>query len=136
MANVNDGSVVWSLNKINNAEQLNGLTAEQIKNNAINGSGKINTVSVSVGKLTFSVSASLSSPADNVKTIPLPSGYNRSQCRYYIDAQSATSSDENKVYKIEVDAGCINQSNGVVTARYESGRRLSISPYYICIAVK
>lgn len=136
MVNVNDGSVVWSLNKINNAEQLNGLTAEQIKNNAINASGKINTVLLSVGKLTFSLKGGLGGKADNVKTIPLPSGYNRSQCKYYIDAQYIQHSNEDRVYKLEVDAGCINQSNGVVTARYEGLYTMSISSYYICIAVK
>ena len=80
MANVNDGSVVWSLNKINNAEQLNGLTAEQIKNNAINGY-TVKGVTFVVGTLNLTVT----SYERLTGQIPLPSGYtDRSKCKAYI----------------------------------------------------
>lgn len=136
MADVKDGSVAWSIESIYNAGQLNGLTAEQIKNSAISGSGKVNAVVIAFGSLTFSMKGGLHGSYDNVKTIPLPNGYDRSQCRYFIDANFVSANSGENVASIKVDTGCINQSTGVVTAICTDKYTMSISSYYICIAVK
>ena len=134
MANVNDGSVVWSLNKINNAEQLNGLTAEQIKNNAIN--GKTVKLQGKSGSLTITYSNGNQPTA----TIPLPSGFTRSQCSYVI-----TEGKEEKVYSdnnitIQTLMTHVNQSNGVITPYVANGYKnypsVSLTVRYVITSAK
>lgn len=90
MANVKDGSVTWSIESIYNAGQLNGLTAEQIK-----GQVNIPVKGVLIVKGTFTV-GSTSSGGFYGGNIPVPSGYSRSQCTYWI---------ENKTYEFSNNGG-------------------------------
>ena len=60
MATVNDGSVKWQVCRYDEAQTLQGLTADNIKTKVYVASG------------TFT----------NETTIPLPSGYSRSECKY------------------------------------------------------
>ena len=132
MANVNDGSVVWSLNKINNAEQLNGLTAEQIKNNAIN--GKIVQVQGVSGSFNLSYGE-----RDVVSyTIPLPNGFTRQQCAYIITEASAVDAEYTGVY-IQTTFASVNQLNGVVTASYGKDTNyetVTVNIRYVVITAK
>lgn len=131
MANVNDGSVVWSLNKISNAEQLNGYTAQQIIS-------KIPTTSTgNVKVLTGTINTVLQGDKYNsnvIGTVPLPSGYSRSQCKYAVSYNSRY--NVNAIYISD-----FNQSNGQITAynKTEDDWKDYYSPVtisYICVAVK
>ena len=133
MANVNDGSVVWSLNKINNAEQLNGLTAEQIKNNAIN--GKTVKLQGKSGSFTLTYTKQGTKPTF---TIPLPSGYSRNQCSYVITEEYNSETWNEIVTSISTKLTGVNQTNGVVTADISShqAQNVSITCRYMVTSAK
>lgn len=79
MASVNDGSAVWQIIKYSEADTLNGYTAEQIKSQV-----SVPVKGVLIVKGTFVV-GSTSSGGFYGGNIPLPSGYSRSQCTYWIE---------------------------------------------------
>lgn len=80
--NVNDGTAKWQLIKYSEADTLNGYTAEEIK-----GQVNVPVQGVLVVKGTFTV-GSTSSGGFYGGNIPLPSGYSRSQCTYWIENKS------------------------------------------------
>ena len=121
MSTVNDGSVVWQVCRYDEAQTLQGLTADNIKTKIYIASG------------TFV----------NEVTVPLPSGYNRSQCKYI--AWENTPNDG--MYVVGNVNFQINQATGSIIGYEDNGNdynRLSTianSKYhwncgYIVIAVK
>lgn len=131
MATINDNSVKWSLESIYNAGQLNGLTAEQIKADV---TSKITKVLVVIGTVTFTiVRDGLHTQRNLTQTIPLPSGFERTHCKYYMEIQTASGSSDTS---ISVSTGNINQGTGVVTATSTGSQSTTLNAYYICFAVK
>lgn len=122
MANVKDGSVVWSLNKINNAEQLNGLTAEQIK-------GQVSVPVKGVVCLygIFQPGAT-SSGGFSGASIPIPSGYDRNKCVFYCTG-SFEYSNRGSFY---TDIADVNNRKGV-WAKGENGSGSGVAnvPYML-----
>ena len=85
MANVNDNGVVWQVCRCDDAQTLQGLKANEIGTDVYVGAG------------TFT----------DETTVPLPSGYNRNQCKYTVSLQRAGK------FNTEGDIYCeINQSTG------------------------
>ena len=91
-------------------------------------------ISVTAGTLTF---ASSQFNGSKTQTIPLPSGYSRSQCKYIVSANKHYTSTSGYYATSQLS---VNQSNGVVTS--VSGENDSdvvncvLSVNYICIATK
>ena len=123
---INDGTVKWEIRKITvaeNSELLNGQTAAQIINETLRNVPAKTSVTVIAGNVwTTKISDTLGGFIKNPRmtaTIPLPDGYVREQCKYFID--------KNQSY--------LNQANGYYEIACETGdSTYNIS--YICIAVK
>lgn len=91
MANVNDGSAIWSLENIYNAEQLNGYTAEQIKE-------QVNIPVKEIAYLYGYISFVFSNGQGFVgATIPVPDGYEREKCWFFIQDFAAGNINTNFV---------------------------------------
>ena len=77
-------------------------------------------------------------------TIPLPSGYTRSQCMYVVSRENDKTSsggDSDVLYaSIEVTPSSVNQSTGVVTGTVggtrPDTRTAEITPFYYIVAAK
>lgn len=115
-----DGTSKWVLCKINDAESLEGKTVAEIIEQALGQvpeQKKYSTVVVTAGIINYE------------GTIPLPSGYTRSQCKYAVWAtgDGANTSD----ISIKVD-----QNTGFVSVRYGSSGTRYMNAGYLCIAVK
>ena len=132
---VNDGSVKWQAIKLSEADTLGGLTASEIKSQAI--SGKVVQFQGIYG--TFTLDNNYKKTA--TYTIPLPSGYTRQQCAYYVEPA------ENHVYggdyiaaKIDLQISHVNQSNGVisvpVTGDSPTSYRVTCSSRYLVFSAK
>lgn len=118
----NDGSAKWELIKISNAEQLNGLTAKQIL-------AKTSKVSIISGTIS------------NGGIIPVPSGYERSQCKYAVwmhNEYNCTFDNYTTTYIYIIFRVSVDQSTGRVTCYEHTGDRKQkgIIADYLCIAVK
>ncbi|WP_177560992.1 hypothetical protein [uncultured Phascolarctobacterium sp.] len=123
---INDGTVKWEIKKITdseNSELLEGKTVIQIINETLGNVPAKTSVSVITGNVwTTKISDTSGGLIRNFRmaaTIPLPDGYIREQCRYFID--------RNQSY--------LNQATGY----YEIACEIGDSTYnisYICIAVK
>lgn len=132
--NVNDGTAKWQLIKYSEADTLGGLTADNIKSQAIN--GKVVQVKGQSGSITLSTQGS------RTYTIPVPSGYSRNQCAYIISEeydQNSSGEGTNRA-SIGVNWSSVNQSNGVITAtvngKYPNSYYASINVDYIIVAAK
>ena len=101
---VNDGTAKWQLIKYSEADTLGGLTASEIKSQAI--SGKNVQVKGQHGLV------KLSTNGTKTYTIPVPSGYNRSQCAYVISEEY---SGDNEWTTIRTTLANVNQSTGVIS---------------------
>lgn len=115
-----DGTSKWVLCKINDAESLEGKTVAEIIEQALGQvpeQKKYSTVVISAGIINYE------------GTIPLPSGYNRSQCKYaaWVTGSANDTSD------ILLD---VNQDTGFVRVRYGSDGTRYMNAGYLCIAVK
>lgn len=123
---INDGTVKWEIKKITdseNSELLEGKTVIQIINETLGNVPAKTSVSVITGNVwttkTTDPSGGFLRNPKMVATIPLPDGYIREQCRYFID--------RNQSY--------LNQATGYYEIACETGdSTYNIS--YICIAVK
>jgi len=123
---INDGTVKWEIKKITdseNSELLEGKTVIQIINETLGNVPAKTSVSVITGNVwTTKISDTSGGLIRNFRmaaTIPLPDGYIREQCRYFID--------RNQSY--------LNQATGYYEIACETGdSTYNIS--YICIAVK
>ena len=90
-------------------------------------------ISVTAGTLTF---ASGSFNGSKTQTIPLPSGYSRSQCKYIVSANKHTIYSYGGTGESQLS---VNQSNGVVTSvgKYDDNIiNCVLIANYICIATK
>lgn len=134
MVSVNDGSVVWQIIKFSEADTLGGLTANDIKSQAIN--EKVVQVQGQIGRVTLSTKGS------QTYTIPVPSGYNRDQCAYIVSEEYDEITDDrgNAYSYILVNWSSVNQSNGVITATVggsnPKNHTTSIEVDYIVISAK
>ena len=130
---VNDGSVKWQAIKLSEADTLGGLTANDIKSQAI--SGKVVQSTAVAGNTTMSYKEG-NAPTF---TIPCPSGYTRSQCVYIVPAARAGDGGDPERF-IQVSMSSVNQTNGVITASVGNGGRygktVSINCNYLVVAVK
>lgn len=123
---INDGTVKWEIKKITNSENselLEGKTVIQIINETLGNVPAKTSVSVITGSVwTTKINDTSGGFIRNSRmaaTIPLPDGYFREQCRYFID--------RNQSY--------LNQATGYYEIACETGdSTYNIS--YICIAVK
>lgn len=131
---VNDGSVKWQAIKFSEADTLGGLTATDIKSQAI--SGKV----VQTKGMYGSFGMSYKDGNAPTYTIPLPSGFTRSQCAYIITEKYSSDNQDSNPRFIQTTMGSVNQSNGVVTATVANGGRygatVSITVGYVVIAAK
>ena len=133
---VNDGTAKWQLIKYSEADTLGGLTASEIKSQAISGK----TVQVKGQGGTFT----LRTDGNRSFTIPLPSGYTRSQCMYVVSREqdrTVAGGESSVVYAtIEVTPSSVNQSTGVVTSTVggtrPDSRTATITPFYYIVAAK
>lgn len=123
---INDGTVKWEIRKITeaeNSELLNGKTLGEIINEILAQVPEKTNVTVITGSVwTTKISDNSGGFIKNPRmtaTIPLPEGYIREQCKYFIDKNQ----------------NCLNQSTGY----YEIACEIGDSTYnisYLCIAVK
>ncbi len=132
-ATVNDGSVKWQAIKFSEADTLGGLTVADIKSQAI--SGKVVQMKGLYGNVTLSTQGTKS------YTIPIPSGYSRSQCVYIISEEYKEMGSDDSVYaSIETTWASVNQSTGVITAtiggRNSEYYNVSIVVRYMVYAAK
>ena len=111
---LSDGSAKWELCKIDesvlskDSELLQGKTVEQIKSETLANVPAKTNVTVVVGVVNFPVHS-------RTATIPLPSGYVRSQCRYFINTvRFSYDNDSSNAYSWAYSS-MINQGNGVVS---------------------
>ena len=99
---------------------MQGKTVEQIKSETLANVPAKTNVTVVVGVVNFPVHS-------RTATIPLPSGYVRSQCRYFINTVR---------FSYDNDSSMINQGNGVVSLSKSPDDYGGINIPYLCIAVK
>ena len=129
--NVNDGTAKWQLIKYSEADTLGGLTANDIKSQAI--TGKVIQLKGTNGNFNMSYK----NESSVTYTIPLPSGFSRSQCAYIITEENIA--DDNNHY-IKTTMNSVNQSTGVVTASISGGTRYSptktINVRYVVVSSK
>lgn len=124
---INDGTVKWEIIKITEAEisrnskLLEGQTAAQIIANTLSQVPKGISVSVTAGTIRHG------------RTIPVPGGYTRAQCKYAVWLTSHSSYGD-------TNACGVDQNTGVVTAiKYPHDSDSSdteLTAGYLCIAVK
>ena len=100
---INDGTVKWEIRKITeaeNSELLNGKTLGEIINEILAQVPEKTNVTVITGSVwTTKISDNSGGFIKNPRmtaTIPLPEGYIREQCKYFIDKNQS----------------CLNQSTG------------------------
>lgn len=126
---INDGTAKWEIRKITEAENsvlLNGKTSVQIMNETL---GQIpNGISISV------IVGTVVCNAGRGGTIPLPSGYTREQCKYFINYIEGFYR-ESDYPDGHFNTNSVNQSNGGITG-FSSHNSYSLSVPYLCIAVK
>lgn len=120
-----DGSVKWELMKISNAEQLNGLTAKQI-------AGNITVKNLDIFMGSFAV-GSKNSGSYQTGTIPLPSGYTRAQCKYWVSAAPISFSNNGSC---SVYPNYIDQSSGYLSNPGGGGKSGSGTGFYLIFALK
>lgn len=101
---------------------LQGKTVEQIKNETLENVPAKTSVTVVVGTVYVP-------RASRTATIPLPSGYERSQCRYWVE--SILLSPETYDWELRGRISDVNQATGVIGNLYPDK-----TYYYLCIAVK
>lgn len=126
---VNDGTAKWQLIKYSEADTLGGLTASEIKSQAISGK----TVQVKGVSGNYSVSWGRNSNPEF--TIPLPSGFNRTQCAYNVEENSVISDDK----EFRIDDTCVNQSTGKLIAKTSGNAPITnytLTGCYLIIAAK
>ncbi len=125
MANVNDNSVVWQVCRYDEAQTLGGKTASEILSPIKVQQVQIFTGSVAIG----------SSNKGSYQTgdIPLPSGYSRTQCKYWISHQPVSFSNygSKTIYPEGID-----QSTGHINSNGGTGGSGSGQSFYILFAVK
>lgn len=131
--NVNDGTAKWQLIKYSEADTLGGLTASEIKSQAI--SGKTVQVKGQYGAVTFSTKGTRS------YTIPLPSGYSRTQCAYIISEGYVETGSDSSVYaSIQTKWNSVNQSTGLISptigGKSPDYYNVSLLVQYLIIAAK
>lgn len=108
---------------------LQGKTVEQIKSETLANVPAKTNVTVFVGVVNFPVHS-------RTATIPLPSGYVRSQCRYFINTvRFSYDNDSSNAYSWAYSS-MINQGNGVVSLSKSPDDYGGINIPYLCIAVK
>lgn len=126
---INDGTVKWEIRKIAEAENsrlLNGKTYAQIINETLVQVPKGISISVIVGTIVCN--------AGRGGTIPLPSGYTREQCKYFINYIEGFYRDESYSDGY-FNTNSVNQSNGAI-AGFSSHNSYTLPVPYLCIAVK
>lgn len=101
---------------------LQGKTVEQIKSETLANVPAKTFVTVVVGTVRVP-------RLGNSATIPLPSGYNREQCRYWVE--SILLSPETYDWELRGRISDVNQATGVIGNLYPDK-----TYYYLCIAVK
>lgn len=129
---INDGTVKWEIRNITEAENsklLNDKTAEQIINETLDRIPEKTKVLVTVGAVKGVVSSGSIWDAVISATIPLPSGYNREQCRYWVEP--ILYEQETYSWRMEPGIKDIDQSTGKIT-----NVKKDKTYYYLCIAVK
>lgn len=132
---LSDDSAKWELCKIDesvlskDSELLQGKTVEQIKSETLANVPAKTNVTVVVGVVNFPVHS-------RTATIPLPSGYVRSQCRYFINTvRFSYDNDSSNAYSWAYSS-MINRGNGVVSLSKSPDDYGGINIPYLCIAVK
>lgn len=129
---INDGTVKWEIRNITEAENsklLNDKTAEQIINETLDRIPEKTKVLVTVGAVKGVASSGSFWDTVISATIPLPSGYNREQCRYWVEP--ILYEQETYSWRMEPGIKDIDQSTGKIT-----NVKKDKTYYYLCIAVK
>lgn len=130
---MNDGTAKWELCKISDAESLEGTTLEQLLSQI---KTLIPVTSSNVKIITGNAKATSSGSRNNfVITIPLPSGFRRSNCKYWINTTYYRYYyDESGTTERSIDAASINQNTGTIS--YSSKEQDVATIFYLLIAVK
>ena len=136
---INDGTVIWEIRKITEAEisrnssLLNGKTVEEIENDFENDflkNIKVNGVMVVIGNFT----ASRQGTSETLYgQIPLPVDYIRSQCKYWTPVIAYDSGNSNPR---EINWTSINQTDGSVSLYSKRSASNNVTMNYLLFAVK
>lgn len=131
---INDGTAKWEIRKITEAENsanstlLEGRTITQIVNETLEKIPEKTSIVVVVGAVR-SVASGGSWHTSWFATIPVPAGYSRSQCKYWVEP--ILYEEETYSWKLEPGMKDVDQAAGVI-----GNLKPNKTYYYLCIAVK